>query len=231
MRRRLPPLGLALALAAAPLPALAEGCRLALSLAIDVSSSVNDMEYALQSSGLARALVAPEVVAAFLSVPGQTVALHVFEWSGRQQQAVRQDWVDIRSAADLEQVAARLRGLARSHTEFPTALGFAMGFGVAALQTRGACDQLTLDIAGDGTNNDGFPPDVARAAFPLSNVVVNGLVIGESAAVLRDYFERNVIHGPGAFVEVARGYADFEEAMRRKLVREVGAGAFSQLIP
>ena len=217
----------AIALLAGALPAAAEGCRLALSLALDVSSSVNAAEYALQSEGLARALEAPEVEAAFLSVPGQSVALHVYEWSGRAQQVVRQDWVRIRSEADLHAVAARLRGLRRSHSEFPTALGFALGFGVTALATQGDCDMHTLDIAGDGTNNDGFPPDAALRAFPLATVVVNGLVLGENAEMLRAYFERSVIHGPGAFVEVALDYTDFEAAMRRKLVREVGAGVFS----
>ena len=216
-----------MALLVSGLPAAAEGCRLALSLALDVSSSVNAAEYALQSKGLARALEAPEVQAAFLSVPGQSVALHIYEWSGRAQQAVRQDWVDIRSAADLRAVAARLRGLPRSEAEFPTALGFALGFGATALAARGDCDMHTLDVAGDGTNNDGFSPDLAIKAFPMATLVVNGLVLGDETTVLRAYFERSVIHGPGAFVEAATAYSDFEAAMRRKLVREVGAGVFS----
>src|SRR5690606_25524706 len=83
-------LAAALAVAAAG-PAAAQSCRLALSLALDVSSSVDAREYALQNEGLARALTAPEVVEAFLAMPGQVVALHVFEWSGRAQQVLRLD--------------------------------------------------------------------------------------------------------------------------------------------
>ena len=61
-------------------PALANDCRLALVLALDVSASVDSHEDRLQREGLARALVAPEVVRAFLA--GAPVALYVFEWSG-----------------------------------------------------------------------------------------------------------------------------------------------------
>jgi hypothetical protein len=61
-------------------PAVAGDCRLALVLALDVSSSVDRHEHRLQRQGLARALLAPEVVRAFLI--GDPVALYVFEWSG-----------------------------------------------------------------------------------------------------------------------------------------------------
>lgn len=217
---RAPALALALALAATP--AAAQDCRLALSLALDVSSSVDAQEYALQTEGLSRALTAPEVVEAFLAVPDWVVALHVFEWSGREQQALRQDWVDIRSEADLRAVADHLRALPRSTSAFPTALGTALGFGAHALAQRRDCVQHTLDISGDGVNNDGPVPDAVRRDLPFEGITVNGLVIGRSHAMLRNYYERFVIQGAGAFVEVAGDYADFEEAMRRKLLRELG---------
>ena len=46
-----------------------EACRLALSLGLDVSSSVDAREYRLQTEGLAAALIAPEVRGAFLAAP------------------------------------------------------------------------------------------------------------------------------------------------------------------
>ena len=221
---------LAFCLALAAGPAFAQSCRLALSLALDVSSSVDAREYALQNEGLARALVAPEVVEAFLAIPSHHVALHVFEWSGRQQQALRQDWVAITSAADLAAVARRLSGMRRSSAEFPTALGFAMAYGARALAERGDCAQHTLDVSGDGTNNDGFAPDVVRRGAQFERITVNGLVIGSNQATLRTYYQRFVIQGPAAFVESAQDYADFERAMRRKLLRELGAGVIGQEI-
>ena len=221
--------GLVAALAAAP--AAAQTCRLALSLALDVSSSVDAWEYGLQNDGLAHALTAPEVVDAFLAVPGHYVALQIYEWSGRSQQSVRQDWVAIGSERDLAAVAARIRGLGRSHTEYPTALGFAMGFGARALETRRECWAHTLDISGDGTNNEGFSPDMARRVFPFEGVTVNGLVVGATRETLKRYYESYVISGPGAFVMSAVDYTDFERAMRMKLLRELGVGAVSALEP
>jgi hypothetical protein len=224
-------LALALALTLGAGPAAAQVYRLALSLGLDVSSSVDSREYALQREGLAAALSAPDVQAAFLAVPGHHVALHIYEWSGRSQQVTRQDWAEIRDAADLDAVAAGLRAQGRSYAQFPTALGFAMGYGARALEQQPFCSQHTLDISGDGTNNDGFAPEVARREFPFEGVTVNGLVIGANWETLARYFGRFVIQGPGAFVETAQEYTDFERTMRRKLLRELGIGAVSWLEP
>ena len=35
------------------------------------------------------------------------------------------------------------------------------------------------------------------------------------------YYRREVVRGPGAFVEVAQGFEDYTRAMRRKLLREL----------
>ncbi|WP_299129897.1 DUF1194 domain-containing protein [uncultured Amaricoccus sp.] len=221
-------LGLALALGG-PLAgaAAAQDCRIALSLGLDVSSSVDAAEYRLQTEGLARALVAPEVVAAFLGEPGRTVTLQVYEWSGRGQQVVRQDWVPILGEADLARVAGRLLASGRGFSNFPTALGEAMAFGALALADAPDCVEHKLDISGDGTSNDGISPSEALARFPFDRVTVNGLVIGSSREALARYYQRFVIHGPGAFVEAATDYSDFEQAMRRKLERELQPGRFA----
>jgi len=53
------------------------------------------------------------------------------------------------------------------------------------------------------------------------------LEIGE----LSSYYNAFVISGPGAFVETALGFADFERAMTRKLLRELEAPVFGALLP
>jgi hypothetical protein len=216
-------LGLGALVAGVAQPAAA--CRLALALALDVSSSVDATEDALQRGGLAAALVAPDVQAAFLD-PGEPVALAVYEWSGRQKQVLLQDWALIRSAADLRAVSARIAASSRSHDDFPTALGYALGFGATLLGRAPDCAAATLDVSGDGENNEGFGPRKAQAAFPFDGVTVNGLVVRATPTDGRDdlvaYYRDAVIHGPGAFVEVAGGFADFERAMRAKLIRELG---------
>ncbi len=216
----------ALALACLGAGPVAAECRLALALALDVSASVDAAEYRLQTDGLAAALRAPEVRRAFFA-SDLPVALAVFEWSGRYNQQVTLDWRVIRAPADLTAAADRIAQARRSQTEFPTAIGYALGFGAGLLRRAPACLSRTLDISGDGENNEGFPPSAAYAAFPFAGVTVNGLVVEDSdSAPLIEFYRDHVLHGPGAFLEVARGFRDFERAMRRKLERELTVQVF-----
>ncbi len=215
-------------LAAAPAEA---NCRLALALALDISSSVDAEEDALQRLGLANALVAPEVQAAILSDPGHSVALTVFEWSGRYQQDLTLDWVLLESPADIFAAAETVRRSKRRYSEFPTALGFAMGFAAGVMRRAPDCLFQTIDVSGDGVNNDGFAPRLAYSNFPLDEVTVNGLAIGGQDDDLFRYYRDELIKGPGAFVELAEDFTDFERAMRRKLVRELETRAIGGLGP
>ena len=61
-----------------------------------------------------------------------------------------------------------------------------------------------------------------KREFPFEGVTINGLVVGANTATLGRYYREFVIQGPGAFVEQADDYSDFETAMRRKLLRELG---------
>lgn len=213
-------------------PARAE-CRLALLLGIDVSSSVDPAEDRLQRSGLAAALLSPRVRAAFLATPEQPVALSVFEWSGRYQQDTLLEWSLINSDAALLRAAERIQHSKRSYTAFPTAMGYAIGHAASLFRTGPNCPFKTLDISGDGINNEGFTPKIAYKAFPLQGVVVNGLPIGgapEQAKVFA-FYQNEVIRGPGAFIEIANDFKDFERAMRRKLERELAPRMIGQLGP
>ncbi len=204
-------------------PAAAD-CRLALVLALDVSSSVDAEEDALQRGGLASALLSPEVQRAFFS-SDQHVALTVFEWSGRYNQEILLDWVLIDSPGALHLAAQKIDGSKRSHNEFPTAMGHALGYAAGLLEKAPACLFKTIDMAGDGSNNEGFPPRTAYGEFPFDGVTVNGLVVNaaefESETQLIQFYQQEVLLGPGAFLEVAQGFEDYERAMRRKLEREV----------
>lgn len=194
-------------------------CRLALVLAVDVSSSVDAREHALQRRGLAAALTDADVAAAMLNGSGE-VALAIFEWSGRQQQQIIQDWVLIGSRADLEAVAARVLAAERSYTEFPTAMGYALGFAAGLLRRAPACDRRVVDVSGDGITNDGFRPKLAYKHFPFAGVTVNGLVVSGDDDRVEPYYRQEVLRGPRAFLEQAEGYRGFQEAMTRKLYRE-----------
>ncbi len=63
-------LAAAIVLAIAPGTGRTAGCKLALVLALDISSSVNQREYKIQLQGLVRAFRTPEVIAAILTPKG-----------------------------------------------------------------------------------------------------------------------------------------------------------------
>lgn len=222
------PLPCAALLVALASPAVAEDCRLALVLALDVSSSVDADEDRLQREGLARALVAPRVVEAFLA--GDPVALYAFEWSAKRAQvALTPGWVMVEGEADLRSVAAAIAGSERSHDEFPTALGAALGHAAILLRDGPACRARTVDVAGDGINNESFVPRIAYREFPFEGVTVNALVIGgdDDAARIVAWFQAEVLRGPGAFSVYADGYEDYARAMEAKLLRELAPAAVS----
>lgn len=215
--------GLAFAICLLILPAPLAACRLALVLALDVSSSVDRTEDRLQRQGLAAALRDPEVQAAFLASP-DPVALHVFEWSGRAHQTLlTPDWTLIRDAGDLEAAARQIEGSRRARADQPTALGHALGFAAGLFDRGPACESATLDVSGDGINNEGFGPARAHSLFPLDGVTVNGLAIltDEGGIDLVPHYREELIRGPGAFVEIAVGFEDFQRAMTRKLLAEL----------
>ncbi|WP_338113489.1 DUF1194 domain-containing protein [Pacificoceanicola onchidii] len=219
-----------LLLCALPGAAWAQGhCRLALLLAMDVSSSVDAEEYALQRDGTAQALLSPEVKAAILSEGGGSVALAAYEWSGRRQSVVILDWTMLRSEADIETAAETLRSARRSYARFPTALGYALGYGATLLQRAPRCDRQVIDVSGDGITNDGFGPELAYKHFPFDGVTVNALAVLGADPAVEDHYEFFVLKGPGAFVETSDGYAGFFEAMQRKLLREIKVRIFGAL--
>lgn len=217
--RRTAAVTLAAALLATPATAQNQ-CRLALQLGLDVSASVDVAEYDLQMAGLASALIDPAIVEAFINGPGP-VALSIFEWSGRFQQDVLVDWTLITDEVQLVDIAERLTRSTRTHQDFPTALGYALGFASSHFDAAPPCLFETLDISGDGQNNDGFAPSAAYTHFDFDGVVVNGLAIGGASRGIEDYYLQNLIRGPGAFVEYAANHLDFADTMRRKLEREL----------
>lgn len=204
----------------------ADSCPLALVLAIDGSSSVDAQEHQLQALGIASALTDPQVKEAILA--GGGIWITSFEWSGRNQHVIQIDWTLLDSEQSIDAVAARLAISPRGFTEFPTSLGHALGF--AAIQMRKLqqpCHRKVIDIAGDGVNNDGFPPASAYRAQDFSDMTVNGLVIKGADPDPVSYYRREVVRGTGAFVEIADSYGDYAIAMKRKLLREIMGAALA----
>ncbi len=138
---------------------------------------------------------------------------------------------EIRDARDLAQTAALLRGNQRVRMPPATQLGMAMRFGARALAAQQSCWKLTLDISGDGKSNAGPRPRDVRNSGVLGRATVNGLLISSTGPGLENYYRAEVLHGPDAFVEKARGYSAYSDAMRRKLLRELKILAIGALDP
>lgn len=202
-------------------------CRLALALALDVSGSVDAREYILQTTGIAAALDDSDVRAALLALPEVPVALAIYEWSSSSYQRQILPWTELRSDADIDAVRTRLLGWHRRPAPEATGLGTALEHGVHLMETSPACWDRTIDVSADGKNNDWPLPERLRAAGRLGTVRINALVVASGApdvggaAELSAYFRARIIHGADAFVEVAQGYDDYADAMRRKLLREI----------
>lgn len=207
-------------------------CRQALVLALDVSGSVDAHEYRLQIDGVATALQDEAVTAALLATPGAVVQFAVFEWSGSDYQRMIIPWTAIEDTDDIARIAATMRGWARPAAPPQTGLGQAMIVGADLLRSKPECWRRTLDISGDGKSNEGPAPPKAAAGGRMGDITINALVIGTKPdnssdrrqadiAELTAYFQTEVIRGPNAFTEVALGFKDYAEAMRRKLLREL----------
>lgn len=209
--------GIAAAFLMSALAAPATGCELALLFAVDVSGSVDRREYEVQMQGLAEGL--RDGVVAEALVRGEAV-LALMQWTGSSRQELSVPWTRIGSDADLEAFAARIETLPRVWTEYSTAIGQAMTFGLGVFDAAPACRRRVMDISSDGRNNEGSEPADTRAGMDSLAVTVNALVIRGDDAGLPQYFAENVITGGNAFVVTAEEYDEYPERMRRKLLRE-----------
>lgn len=215
-------------------------CRQALALGLDVSGSVDALEYRLQLDGLAAALSAPTVRAALFSLPNTPVEILVYEWSGTSDQHILVDWTPIHSPDDIAAIQTTLSSSERRAASPATALGTALLTGKTALDRRQNCWVRTLDISGDGKSNSGPEPQDVRQLLDKAGISVNALVVGadspglgdlrqEEIGELASYFQANVIVGPDAFVQTALGFEDYARAMARKLERELQGLEVSEL--
>ncbi len=190
---------------------------LALCLAIDVSDSVDFDEFALMIGGLAAAFRAPDVQAAIAGGRAGAIAASAIFWAEAQEVAV--PWMrlgDANAFADALDAAPRIpRGGA-------TALGDGMVAGLAMLgRVPGRAERLVLDVSGDGRANRGRAPGAVRDIGVAAGVTINALAVLNEEPDLLAHYQSEVIGGPGNFALSCADYADFADAIRLKLLREI----------
>jgi hypothetical protein len=221
--------GLAAALVAAP-PAVAQtetaqavAVDLALVLAVDGSSSVDDGEFRLQMQGYADAFRNPRVVQAATTGLQRRIAVTLVQWSNLHDQRQVVPWTVVGDAAGAMALADAIQAAPRAVPAGSTSISGAIDFSARLLRdaARHAATRRVIDVSGDGLNNMGRQPSAARDAAVAAGIAINGLAITTEVPALDIYYEDNVIGGPGAFALATDSFAKFPEAILKKLLREI----------
>ena len=213
--------------------ARAQDVDLLLVLASDVSRSVDTRKFELQRQGYAAALSNRRVVEAIQSGPHGKIAICFVEWSGATSVKLVIDWTIVGDAASARKIGDQMIELPRSFAD-RTSISAGLEFAFAQLERSPyKAARRTIDVSGDGTNNSGRDIASVRDEVTGKGVTVNGLVILSDSPLpwnpehtnppggLGEYYRRNVIGGPGAFVMVAENHDSFGQAIVKKMIAEI----------
>ena len=198
-------------------PVMALACDTALILTIDVSNSVDTVEFRIQTDGLADALEDPEIVDTMVA-GGTTVA--VVQWSGVDKQALSIPWTPIRTALDVQSLSRQARQLERAFVLSDTAPAEAILFSLRLFDEVPNCTRRVIDISGDGTPNSGSDVRAARALAERQGVTINAIAIESMGLAITNFFRRAVITRNG-FVMTARTHREYPATLRAKILREI----------
>ena len=208
-----------------------ETVDVALVLAVDVSRSMSSSELAIQREGYAAALNHPDVVRAIAQGAYGRIAITMFEWAGNS--AIREvfDWTLVETGADADQLSAIVRAT-QPVGQRRTSISGAIRHAMARLEVSPFEGfRKVIDISGDGPNNQGEPVMGAREEAVARRIVINGLPLmtsdgpggGFNIDDLDAYYSNCVIGGPGSFLVPVNSWEQFPEAIRRKLILEIGS--------
>ncbi len=205
-----------------------ERVDLNLILAIDCSYSVDAKEFDLQIHGTAAAFTNPNIINAITNGKYGRIAVAVIQWSNTKNQIISVPWTIISNQIDAYKLAVAIKSQTRQTAEGSTSISTAINkAAIMLLSAPYQADRLTIDIAADGENNAGERVEQARDRTVGFGITINGLSILNEVSYLNYYFQNRVIGGKGAFVQIAKTYGDFGEAIRKKLLREILGGGIS----
>lgn len=217
-----------------------------LVIAVDISSSVKPDELLLQRKGAAEALRSPNLARVLEQCNASGIAMTYVEWSGFEtQREVNQTlgWTKLKTAQDLIQLAQQIEGIPNrvffGSTDIASAVEESQKF-IQNSPFEG--HRKIILISGDGKHNVS-PAHLltGKAAFPVeakdiflrgkrdaaydSGITISALALltsdSEWERDIEQYFEENVIIGPGSFVEPVRSYQDYRDSLEQMLVRQL----------
>lgn len=205
---------------------------LELVLAVDGSRSIDDGEFELQLQGIARAFLDRGFLSVLRSAAPQGIAVTLVQWTGDESQAQVVGWHHVMDETTAADFSDRVLAGGRRLYPGPTAIGSAIRFSTRLIDANGfAGRRRVIDISGDGYNNSGNRPELARDEALARGVIVNGLTVMNEIPALDQYFLSRVVGGPGAFVIEALDFEHFADAFKLKLIREVRGSWVSLLMP
>ncbi|HEY1543435.1 MAG TPA: DUF1194 domain-containing protein [Xanthobacteraceae bacterium] len=200
---------------------------LALVLAVDASGSVSQDRFELQKQGYAAAFRDPRVLSAIRSGGMQSIVVTMFQWTGPRLHVQVVPWMLIKDEASADTFAAAIEAAPRQLFGGGTSISGAIDFARLLLaQTPAEPMRRVIDVSGDGSNNSGRLVTIARDEAVRAGVGINGLPILSVEPDLDRYYRDFVIGGPGAFMVPAQSYDTFAEAIIKKLITEIAAGAY-----
>jgi hypothetical protein len=212
------------------LPAIAEEVEVELVLLADASESIDQAEIAFQRRGYAEAMTDPAVLRVIEGSAYGKIAVTYVEWASAGTEDVVVPWMVISDAASAQAFAAALippprRAYGRN------AIGSALLKGKDLIETNAYEGwRKVIDFSGDSANNWNGPSIAeARAQVLAAGITINGLPIlcrfcngRPTNANLEELYRERIIGGPGAFVVTADGVESLGDAIRRKLILEIG---------
>jgi len=213
-----------------PVAEAQERVDVALVLAVDVSRSMSPEELRIQRRGYAAAIASPEVVRAIELGAHGRIALMMFEWANDNHVRVTVDWSMIETQADATEFADRILR-EESYSQRRTSISGAIVHASEMLdEVPYPADRHVIDISGDGPNNHGSPVTLARDIAVESGITINGLPLMTTGGPgsqfnipdLDVYYRRCVTGGPASFVIPVTDWDQFPDAVRRKLILEIG---------
>lgn len=206
----------------------AEPVDLELVLAADGSGSITDRELAFQRQGYADAIANERILEIITGGVHGRIALTYIEWGSARSVHTIVPWAVI----DGPEAAARFGEAlltAPRRAQGYNSISQAIWYSTTQIEEN-AYDGLRkiIDVSGDGPNRGGPPLELSRQRALSFGITINGLVInaetgypGPGGIPLPLHYERDVIGGFGAFVEVAETRDELAEAILRKMFLEI----------
>ena len=195
---------------------------------LDLSGSIEASDAQIQADGIAMAIRSPKIIAAIQRGNHGRIGFAVFVWADGNYPLLA-SWRLIGSPQDAlaasEEIADRLRLILGSQVVLKlgalTDLSGAIDYGGEMLRTAPfATDHRIINIIGNGVDNVGEGAQPARDRMVARGVTINGVALGHDRAIF-EYFRREVIGGPTAFVLAANDPAKLVDVLARKFVTEI----------